>query len=182
MNNHFIKLSNGNYIIAKDNGQLNLIEKDNIEIEKLKIIEKLKNAEEDKEELNSQLKKLQNKEKSRKKVNKITDFISLILAMCILIISKDLITTIILDTIILLSLRNISNLILGSKRENRNYIEDLLYDINMDSEEIDKLSKELNILNMLKIKTSKSITLKPIQESIQTYTKIKKKKKKQNKI
>ncbi len=175
MNNHFIKLSNGNYIIAKDNGQLNLIEKDNIEIEKLKIIEKLKNAEEDKEELNSQLKKLQNKEKSRKKVNKITDFISLILAMCILIISKDLITTIILDTIILLSLRNISNLILGSKRENRNYIEDLLYDINMDSEEIDKLSKELNILNMLKIKTSKSITLKPIQESIQTYTKIKKK-------
>ena len=95
--------------------------------------------------------------------------------MCILIISKDLITTIILDTIILLSLRNISNLILGSKRENRNYIEDLLYDINMDSEEIDKLSKELNILNMLKIKTSKSITLKPIQESIQTYTKIKKK-------
>ena len=71
MNNHFIKLSNGNYIITKDNGQLNLIKKDNIEIERLKIIEKLKNVEEDKEdkeELNSQLIKFQNKEKSKKKL------------------------------------------------------------------------------------------------------------------
>ena len=43
------------------------------------------------------------------------------------------------------------------------------------NKQIDKKSQELNQLNNLKLKFNKSLVFKPIQESIQTYTKTRKK-------
>ena len=105
-------------------------------------------------------------------------FTSLIIAISSFIISKNLLTTTILNIIIFCLLKSTPYFVFGSKEKYKKNIKDLLCTIENYNNQIDEKSKELDKLNILKIQSNKALALKPIQEPTQTYTRVKVKKQK----